>query len=228
MKLNEKIYYCRKKAGLSQEALAALLNVSRQAVSKWETGEAAPEISKVAQLTQVLHVSADWLLSEEDPAEEAAPQSMPPQEEQPAPEARAARQDDMPNWVESIPGVLRRLIRQYGWLAGVRLAVSGGVFTLFGLLMRLVSGAFIGGLSGGTQMQWFDEAGNAVPAPAGLDVSALGMGWDAAGPFSGVTNMASNMFGLMSGFVMLVGVVMLIAGIVIAVKLKRWQDDERR
>lgn len=40
MKLSEKIYYCRKKAGKSQEALAEELGVSRQAISKWETGEA--------------------------------------------------------------------------------------------------------------------------------------------------------------------------------------------
>ena len=39
MKLNEKIYTCRKRAGLSQEALADRLGVSRQAVSKWETGD---------------------------------------------------------------------------------------------------------------------------------------------------------------------------------------------
>lgn len=38
MKLQEKILYCRKKAGLSQEALAEKLGVSRQAISKWETG----------------------------------------------------------------------------------------------------------------------------------------------------------------------------------------------
>ena len=38
MKLSEKIYQCRKKAGLSQEALAVRLGVSRQAVSKWELG----------------------------------------------------------------------------------------------------------------------------------------------------------------------------------------------
>ena len=38
MKLHEKIYYCRKKAGLSQEALAEKIGVSRQAISKWETG----------------------------------------------------------------------------------------------------------------------------------------------------------------------------------------------
>lgn len=38
MKLHEKILYCRKRAGLSQEALAESVGVSRQAVSKWETG----------------------------------------------------------------------------------------------------------------------------------------------------------------------------------------------
>ena len=38
MKLNDKIYSCRKKAGMSQEALADKLGVSRQAISKWELG----------------------------------------------------------------------------------------------------------------------------------------------------------------------------------------------
>ena len=38
MRLCEKIYYCRKKAGLSQDALAEAVGVSRQAISKWELG----------------------------------------------------------------------------------------------------------------------------------------------------------------------------------------------
>ena len=42
MNLSEKILYCRKKAMLSQEALAERIGVSRQAISKWETGEATP------------------------------------------------------------------------------------------------------------------------------------------------------------------------------------------
>ena len=66
MRLPEKILYCRKRAGLSQEALAERLGVSRQAVSKWETGEALPETGKLATLAAALGVSVDWLLSEDE------------------------------------------------------------------------------------------------------------------------------------------------------------------
>ena len=69
MKLSKKILYCRKRAGLSQEALAERLGVSRQAVSKWETGEAMPEAGKLAALAAALGVSVDWLLSEDEPEE---------------------------------------------------------------------------------------------------------------------------------------------------------------
>ena len=47
MKLYEKITLYRKKNGLSQEELAEKIGVSRQAVSKWETGDALPEITKL-------------------------------------------------------------------------------------------------------------------------------------------------------------------------------------
>ncbi len=69
MNLSEKIQLCRKRAGLSQEALAEKLNVSRQAVSKWETGAAEPELSKLRALAAAFGVTADWLLSEEDAAD---------------------------------------------------------------------------------------------------------------------------------------------------------------
>ena len=54
MNLSEKILYCRKKAGLSQEALAEKLGVSRQAISKWETGESVPELSKLVLLARAV------------------------------------------------------------------------------------------------------------------------------------------------------------------------------
>ena len=65
MKLSEKIYACRRRAGLSQEALADRLGVSRQSVSKWETGESTPDIAKLPALAAAFGVSVDWLLSEE-------------------------------------------------------------------------------------------------------------------------------------------------------------------
>ena len=71
MKLHEKIYYCRKKAGLSQDALSERLGISRQAVSKWETGESVPETGKLAALAAALGVSVDWLLSEDEPEEDS-------------------------------------------------------------------------------------------------------------------------------------------------------------
>ena len=59
MNLSEKILYCRKKAGLSQEALAEKLGVSRQAISKWETGESVPELSKLVLLARAFDVTTD-------------------------------------------------------------------------------------------------------------------------------------------------------------------------
>ena len=74
MKLSEKIYTCRKKAGLSQEALAEKLGVSRQAVSKWETEEAIPELSKIPMMAKIFGVTADFLLSDEENFEDAPKQ----------------------------------------------------------------------------------------------------------------------------------------------------------
>ena len=62
MTLGEKIQLCRKKKGLSQEDLANLLNVSRQAVQKWESDAAKPELSKIVEISNVFDVSTDYLL----------------------------------------------------------------------------------------------------------------------------------------------------------------------
>lgn len=67
MKLSEKIVLLRKQNGLSQEALAEKLGVSRQAVSRWETGTALPDASNLLQLSDLFGVTADSLLREETP-----------------------------------------------------------------------------------------------------------------------------------------------------------------
>lgn len=66
MKLCEKLYELRRAAGLSQEELAERLNVSRQAVSKWENGAAQPELSKLVELSRLYGVIVDVLLSLEE------------------------------------------------------------------------------------------------------------------------------------------------------------------
>jgi len=64
--LSEKIYKLRKNSGLSQEQLAEQLNVSRQAISKWESGTAVPESEKLITISNYFGVSVDYLLKDEE------------------------------------------------------------------------------------------------------------------------------------------------------------------
>ena len=66
MTLNEKLAALRREQGLSQEDLAGRLEVSRQAVSKWETGASAPDLEKLLALSDLFAVSADYLLRDEE------------------------------------------------------------------------------------------------------------------------------------------------------------------
>ncbi len=65
MKLSEKLLALRKQRGMSQEELAEKLDVSRQAVSRWETGSAQPDASNLLQLSKLYGVTADYLLNDE-------------------------------------------------------------------------------------------------------------------------------------------------------------------
>ena len=244
MKLSEKILSCRKKAMLSQEALAERIGVSRQAISKWETGEATPEVTKLLALAQTFGVTTDWLLSEEEPIEETRTDPEPEPQlsleegwQKPQPEA-AAR-----TWVDAVPGMLGTLLRRYGWLFGVRLAVGGALFIAFGIFINLMSGTFFNTTSsshgwmssplGSSSAIFYDENGNVIRDPEryfGFDiVSELGMNdlgagnngdyWDQGWYDFDVRG--RSMFGLFSGFIMFIGTVMLIAGVVLAIELKK-------
>ena len=77
MSFGENLQTIRKKNQLSQEGLAEMLGVSRQAVSKWELGEGYPEVEKLMLLSKKLNISLDSLLGGEnttaDPGEGKAP-----------------------------------------------------------------------------------------------------------------------------------------------------------
>ena len=61
MALSEKLYELRKKSALSQEQLAEQLGVSRQAISKWESGKAVPETDTLITISKYFGVSLDYL-----------------------------------------------------------------------------------------------------------------------------------------------------------------------
>ena len=65
MELKNNIIYFRKKSGLTQEQLAALLNVSVSAVSKWEIGSNRPDLELLPDLAEIFQVSIDSLLGYE-------------------------------------------------------------------------------------------------------------------------------------------------------------------
>ena len=62
MGLGSRIQKLRIDNGLTQEKLAEMLSVSRQSVSKWESGQATPELEKIVALSAVFHVTTDYLL----------------------------------------------------------------------------------------------------------------------------------------------------------------------
>ena len=61
MILAEKIMTLRKKNGWSQEELAEQMNVSRQSVSKWESGASIPDLERIIAMSKLFGVSTDYL-----------------------------------------------------------------------------------------------------------------------------------------------------------------------
>ena len=69
MRFADKVYMLRNQANLSQAAFAEQLQVSRQTVSKWELGNSYPEIDKLIAISDLFHVSIDYLLKNQEPQE---------------------------------------------------------------------------------------------------------------------------------------------------------------
>lgn len=107
MQLNEKIYMSRKKFGRSQDELAEKLAVSRQSVSKWETGDNIPEPAKLVSLAKVFAVSVDYLL------DESQQENIPPQ---------AKESIDI---ADKVVRKSETLFKNYGWLLGLIVFLLG-------------------------------------------------------------------------------------------------------
>ena len=207
MQLSEKIYYCRKKAGLSQDALAEAVGVSRQAISKWELGAAVPETPKLVPLAAALGVSVDWLLSEEGPEEDADG----PREYDPGcftyDEGAQARPRGDPEWMETLPKYLRRAAKRWGWLAGVYIALCGLPLVIFGAVARGVSNRMFGSFNDISGDIWGGGFGSAVTVD-GVEI-----------PISGASDFF-NPVAAVGTVIIVIGVVLIIAGAALAVFLK--------
>lgn len=108
MTLSEKILRLRSQKGLSQLELAEQLGVSRQSVSKWETGQSVPDLDKLIKLADLFGVNVDELVREGEP----------PQPPQPEPQVVYVREK------HSLSGTQR---------AGICAEVSGLILALLGV-----------------------------------------------------------------------------------------------
>lgn len=123
MTVGQRVAQKRRELGLSQEALGERLGVSRQAIYKWESDAALPEIEKLVNLSREFSVPVGWLLGEEDEAPErpeltaeqlrmveeivgrylaAQPRPEPPAQDSAVPEKKAVRRGESLNWLVSV------------------------------------------------------------------------------------------------------------------------------
>ena len=217
MKLNEKIYYYRTKSKMSQEQLAAAVGVSRQAVSKWELGDATPEVAKLVSLAKVFGITTDDLLSEDEPEQDKAAADLGSEAafQKTAPETGSVRQED---W-------LGNLFRRFGWLAGVYVALSGLGFSIVGGIARFMFGQFFrismdafGGFDGFGTSGFTIEGGENLPPEAIEQIKdSLGVG-SGFGQVDVVSDMGQIFIGF-ANLILVVGIIVMIAGIVLALWL---------
>lgn len=66
MTLGQKLKEIRKRFGLSQESLAEIMNVSRQAITKWESDDGLPDVSNLQELSKVFNLTVDYLLDNDN------------------------------------------------------------------------------------------------------------------------------------------------------------------
>lgn len=107
MKFCEKLFELRKRRGLSQEKLAEELDVSRQAVSKWENGDAFPESAKLLAIAKYFDVTTDYLI------DESQDEYTPP---------RLTKNIDT---ADKIFGMVEIFFKKHGWILGVVVCIIG-------------------------------------------------------------------------------------------------------
>lgn len=152
MTLGQRLAQARRARGLSQEALAHAVGVSRQAVSKWELDEAQPDAAKIVLLAQALGVTTDQLLLGDDPG----PEEQKPEEPEPAFEPAPQGPRDAAYSSALDLRFLRRLLFKHGYKAGYILIAWGAALLLFSGIMFFVISSFFSAAQDMAQDPWED------------------------------------------------------------------------
>jgi len=118
MTFGEKLQDLRQRAGMSQEGLAEKLNVSRQAVSRWERDETMPEVEKIVALADLFSVTTDYLLRPVEPV---------------SAKGEKVKTEQKLDWIDK----LTYLAKTKGYLLGWLLIVWGAA-DLLGLLVTVL------------------------------------------------------------------------------------------
>ena len=216
MKLNEKIAYYRRAQKMSQEELAAQVGVSRQAVSKWELGEASPDVGKLLSLSKAFGVTTDHLLNDGEEPERDAP---PPTYQNAPPPPSPPPAQNMPG--ANLPGFIGKMVRRWGWLAGIYIALQGAGLTLMGALGRWGFGSMFA--DSRQMMSGFGGYSNwAYSGPPEFEAMVMEeLGIAQASPFSGFERFALGF----TTIILVIGLVMVIGGLILALVL--WNNGKK-
>ena len=120
MILSEKIIMLRKKYGWSQEELAERLDISRQSVSKWESGASIPDLERIVGMSQLFGVTTDYLLKDEMEETEFA-DGMTPE----ITEGKVITVEEANTFLEATRNMLPGLLRQYPYVCSLLLYCCG-------------------------------------------------------------------------------------------------------
>ena len=122
MTLREKLIVSRNKAGLSQMELAERLGVSRQAVSRWESGDTTPTMDKLKALAKLYGVSLDWLFG--DTADGEPPEAAKPEADRNPDEAPAGKEGEKKQKIRAIAIALAIVVIAFIWHKSPKIVCS--------------------------------------------------------------------------------------------------------
>ena len=197
MNIAEKLLKLRTEAGLSQEALAEKLGVSRQSVSKWESGSALPDTDKIIAMSELFKVSTDYLLKADTDVTAPAVEDIPSASAAPAADEVTGTPDKKKPPVTKIIALILVLcivacgIGVPAYFGGVReawWAINGGKIQYSYVLVHGLGGwgengegindiSTYWGASTGNLVEYLNSQGHKVYAPS---VGPVSSAWDRA------------------------------------------------